>query len=115
MGNSKPPRGKKKRKKPRGALKHNLNWLQTFSECGCSKLLVNRRENVEEAFNELSERLGALEAKSQAAKEDLETPREEEVQEKETSPTVAVAETKPEPSESEKVEKAADESVPAAN
>jgi len=113
--NSKPPRGKKKRRKPRGALKHNLNWLQAFSECGCSKLLVNRRENVEEAFNEISEKLGALEAKSQAAKEDLETPREEEVQKKETSSTDAVAETKPEPSESEKVEKAADESVPAAN
>jgi len=93
--NSKPPRGKKKRRKPRGALKHNLNWLQAFSECGCSKLLVNRRENVEEAFNELSERLGALEAKSQAAKEGLETPPEEEVQRKETSSTDAVLKLNP--------------------
>jgi len=113
--NSNPPRGKKKRRKPRGALKHNLNWLQAFSECGCSKLLVNRRENVEEAFNELSERLDALEAKSEAAKEELKPPPKEEEAEKNETGSTDVAENKPEPTASEDAEKAADESVPAAN
>jgi len=113
--NSRPQRGKKKRRKPRGALKHNLNWLQAFSECGCSKFLVNRRENLEEAFNEISEKLDALEAKSQAAKEELEPPQKEEEAEKKDTGSTDVPEDKPEPSGSENVEKAADESVPAAN
>jgi len=68
-----PPTGrKKKRRKPKGNLKHNLNWMQAFSEAGCPKLLPNRREHVEESFKKVSELLDAMYAKSQEAKKELE-------------------------------------------
>jgi len=78
-----PPTGrKKKRRKPKGNLKHNLNWMQAFSEAGCPKLLPNRREHVEECFKKVSELLDEMYAKSQAAKKDLEDTTEKPVEDK---------------------------------
>jgi len=66
------PTGKKKRRKPKGRLKHNLNYLQAFSEAGCMKLLPNRREHVEDAYKEVSRMLDEMDQKSQAEKDRME-------------------------------------------
>jgi len=66
-----PPTGrKKKRRKPKGNIKHNINWMQAFSEAGCPTLLPNRREQVEVCFKKVSELLDEMYAKSQAAKKE---------------------------------------------
>lgn len=81
-----PPTGrKKKRRKPKGNLKHNINWMQAFSEAGCPTLLPNRREQVEECFKKVSELLDEMDAKSQAAKKDIDDEAEKLVEDKTTA------------------------------
>jgi len=81
-----PPTGrKKKRRKPKGNLKHNINWMQAFSEAGVPTLLPNRREQVEECFKKISEMLDEMYAKSQAAKKDIDDEAEKPVEDKTTA------------------------------
>merc|ERR1711920_995975 len=81
-----PPTGrKKKRRKPKGNLKHNLNWMQAFSEAGCPTLLPNRREQVEVCFKKVSELLDEMYAKSQAAKKEDDDDAEKPVEDKTTA------------------------------
>merc|ERR1719233_2875899 len=81
-----PPTGrKKKRRKQKGNIKHNLNWMQAFSEAGCPKLLPNRREQVEECFKKISDLLDDMYAKSQAAKKIIDNEAEKPVEAKTTA------------------------------
>jgi len=81
-----PPTGrKKKRKKPKGNLKHNLNWMQAFSEAGCPTLLPNRREQVEVCFKKISDLLEEMYAKSEAAKKIIDNEAEKPVEDKTTA------------------------------
>lgn len=104
---------KKKRRKPKGQLKHNLNWMQAFSEAGCPKLLPNRREHVEECFKKVSELLDDMYAKSQEAKKDLEAeadkPVEDKGTEEEEEQQSLPNEDKPETKEDEAVPEVNDE------
>merc|ERR1719474_1377513 len=65
-GQNAPPQRKKKRKpkKFKGAMKHNLNWVNAFAEAGCSNLLPKRKEQLVECFETLKARLTELEEKS---------------------------------------------------
>jgi len=80
-----PTRGKKKRRKPKGQLKHDLNWMQAFSEAGCMKCLPNRREHVEKAYNEVTRMLDEMTAKSQVEKDRIEGREEKPVEETSTT------------------------------
>merc|ERR1719150_3042829 len=61
-------RGKKaRRRKQKGQLKHYLNWVQAFADAGCSGLLPNRREKLEECFDGVCKKLDEFREKSDAA------------------------------------------------
>jgi len=107
-------RKKRRKQKKTGSIKHNLNWLNAFSNAKCSALLPNRREKVEECLKELSAKLVEVREKSKAELEKRAGRAKKAAEAKEAADAKkAEAAAAAEPAQQEQEEPAADKAEPA--